>query len=274
MAVETTTADAIPAHSAEDGPAIRRGGAWRLARDRLLVFLFAIGLWEVLGRFVVDPLWISRPSLVSARLWSMALSGALWQHTERTFTEAALGLLLALLVGVPVGIAMARYRYASTVAEPFMMGLYSLPRVALAPLFIIWFGIDLTSKVIMAFSTVLFIFILNIQQGLKTADQDTLDLFRTMRAPRTYVVRKVLLPTLVPWIIAALRIGVGLALVGAVVAELVGASSGLGWYIESSAGQLDTTGVFTGLVMLTVLAIAGNAAVAALDRRFSSWRVG
>jgi NitT/TauT family transport system permease protein len=259
--------------TAEHGPGVRPWrGDWRLARDRCLLFLAAMAAWEIAGRFILDPLWISRPSLVSVRLWAMMLSGELWKHTERTFVEAALGLLLALVVGVPVGIAMARYKYASTVAEPFMMGLYSLPRVALAPLFIIWFGIDLTSKVIMAFSTVLFIFILNIQQGLKTADQDILDLFRTMHAPRSYVVRKVLLPMLVPWIIAALRIGVGLALVGAVVAELVGASAGLGWYIESSAGQLDTTGVFAGLVMLTVLAVAGNAVVAQLDQRFSSWR--
>jgi NitT/TauT family transport system permease protein len=258
--------------TAHDRPARTWGGDWRLVRDRTLLFLVAMTIWEIAGRFVLDPLWISCPSLVSVRLWTLMLSGELWKHTERTFVEAALGLLLALFVGVPVGIAMARYKYASTVAEPFVMGLYSLPRVALAPLFIIWFGIDLTSKVIMAFSTVLFIFILNIQQGLKTADQDILDLFRTMHAPRSYVVRKVLLPMLVPWIIAALRIGVGLALVGAVVAELVGASAGLGWYIESSAGQLDTTGVFAGLVMLTVLAVAGNAVVAQLDQRFSSWR--
>lgn len=274
MSVDATTEETALVPAVRSRSSIRWQVDWRLARDRSTVFLLVIAAWEVLGRFVLNPFWISCPSMVSVRLWMMLLSGALWQHTERTFVEAALGLLLALLVGVPTGIVMARYRYASVVAEPFVMGLYSLPRVALAPLFIMWFGIDLTSKVIMAFSIVLFIFILNIQQGLKTADQDTLDLFRTMRAPRAYVLRRVLLPTLVPWIVAALRIGVGLALVGAVVAELVGASSGLGWYIESSAGQLDTTGVFAGLVMLTLLAVVGNVGVAALDRKFSSWRFG
>ena len=245
---------------------------FRLTRDRLLVFAIILGLWEVLSRSGVDPLLISSPSLVGQRIFELGASGALWKHTQRTLVEALLGLLLAFVIGVPLGIAMARYKYANAVAEPFVMGLYSLPRVALAPLFIIWFGIDLLSKVLMSFSTVLFIFMLNVHEGLKTIDRDLLDLMRTMRAPRSYVLRKVIMPWLVPWIIASLRIGVGLALVGAVVAELVGSSAGLGWYIEYSAGHLDTTGVVTGLVMLTVIAVAGNIAVARLEATFSSWR--
>jgi len=194
------------------------------------------------------------------------------RHTHTTLTEAALGLLLAFTIGVPIGIAMARFRYAHAVAEPFIMALYSLPRVALAPLFIIWFGIDLFSKVMMSFSTVLFIFMLNIHEGLKTIDKDLLELFRTMKAPRGYVLRKVILPWLVPWVIASLRIGIGLSLIGAVVAELIGSSAGLGWYIEYSAGRLDTTGVFAGLVLLTVIAVVGNLIVGAFERHYSSWR--
>jgi NitT/TauT family transport system permease protein len=250
----------------------RSDRSWRLVRDRLITLAVILGAWEALGRFGVDPIWISRPSLIAERLWSLALEGELWRNTQRTLVEASLGLALAFAVGVPVGIAMARYRYANAVAEPFIMSLYSLPRVALAPLFIIWFGIDLFSKVMMAFSTVLFIFMLNVHEGLKTIDRDLIDLFRTMRASRPYLTRKVLLPWIVPWIIASLRIGVGLSLVGAVVGELLGASAGLGWYIEKSAGRLDTTGVFVGLVMLTVLATIGNVLVARLEARFSGWR--
>jgi NitT/TauT family transport system permease protein len=113
---------------------------------------------------------------------------------------------------------------------------------------------------------------LNVHQGLKTVDTDLLDLMRTMRAPRGYVTRKVLLPWIVPWIFAALRIGIGLALIGAVVGELIGASAGLGWYIEHSAGRLDTTGVFAGLAMLVLIAVLGEAIVARLEKRYSSWR--
>jgi len=244
----------------------------RLLRDRLLVFFAFMLLWEAAGWLGVNPLWISSPSAVAERMYQLGASGELFLHMQRTLTEAGLGLILAFTVGVPLGIAMARYKYAHSVAEPFIMALYSLPRVALAPLFIIWFGIDLFSKVMMSFSTVLFIFMLNVHEGLKTMDRDLLDLFRTMKAPRHYVLRKVILPWLVPWVIASLRIGIGLALIGAVVAELIGSSAGLGWYIEHSAGRLDTTGVFTGLVALTIIAVAGNVIVARLERRFSSWR--
>ena len=248
------------------------GQTAQLVRDRLILFAIVLLLWQSATWFGVDPLWVSSPSLVAQRLWQLGISGQLQKHMQQTLTEASLGLGLAFVVGVPIGMAMARFKYANAVAEPFIMALYSLPRVALAPLFIIWFGIDLLSKVMMSFSTVLFIFMLNVHEGLKTVDKDMLDLLRTMKAPRHYVVTNVLLPWLVPWIIASLRIGIGLALVGAVVAELIGSSSGLGWYIEYSAGRLDTTGVFAGLVSLTFIAVIGNLLVAALERRFSSWR--
>ena len=119
---------------------------------------------------------------------------------------------------------------------------------------------------------VLFIFMLNVHEGLKTIDQDLVDLFRTMRASRWYITRKVLLPWIVPWLIAALRIGIGLALIGAVVSELVGASAGLGWYIERSSGFLDTTGAFTGIVVLMALAMAANQLVDWVEARFTTWR--
>ncbi|MBL0929451.1 MAG: ABC transporter permease [Alphaproteobacteria bacterium] len=245
---------------------------WKLIRDRILVFLLILAAWELLALYVVDPIWLSRPTLIAARLYEMLLNGDLWHNTRRTLLEAVLGLTLAFVVGVPIGIALARHRYAQAVADPFLMALYSLPRVALAPLFIIWFGIDLFSKVMMAFSTVVFIFILNVQEGMKTVDRDIVDLFKTMRAPKAYLTRKVLIPWLIPWIIASLKIGVGLALIGAVVGELIGSSAGLGWYIERSAGRLDTTGVFAGLTLLMIVASLGNVSVSWLEKRVTSWR--
>src|SRR5690606_34567699 len=171
-----------------------------------------------------------------------------------------------------IGILMARSKYGAAVAEPYVMALYSMPRVALAPLFIIWFGIDLFSKVMMAFSIVVFIFILNIHEGLKTVDKDIVDLFRTMRAPTPYLIRKVLIPWIEPWIIASMRLAIGSALIGAIVGELIGSSRGLGWYIENSAGRLDTTGVFAGLAVLVVIAALANSGVGWLERRRLGWR--
>lgn len=243
-----------------------------LARDRIVLLAILLGIWEITATWFVDPLWIGQPSLIGVRLWDMAISGSLWLHAWTTLLEAGLGLLLAFVVGVPIGIMMARFKYGASVVEPYVMALYSMPRVALAPLFIIWFGIDLLSKVMMAFSIVVFIFILNIHEGLKTIDKDLIDLFRTMRAPSHYVTRKVLIPWIEPWIIAAMRLAIGAALIGAIVAELIGSSKGLGWYIENSAGRLDTTGVFAGLTVLVIIAALANSAVGWLERRRLGWR--
>ena len=246
--------------------------AVRLAIDRLALLAVVLVLWEAAAVWLIDPLWIGQPSLVAARLWQLAISGELWRHAWTTLLEAGLGLLLAFAVGVPIGILMARSKYGAAVAEPYVMALYSMPRVALAPLFIIWFGIDLFSKVMMAFSIVVFIFILNIHEGLKTVDKDIVDLFRTMRAPTPYLIRKVLVPWIEPWIIASMRLAIGSALIGAIVGELIGSSRGLGWYIENSAGRLDTIGVFAGLVVLVAIAALANAGVGWLERRRLGWR--
>jgi NitT/TauT family transport system permease protein len=140
----------------------------------------------------------------------------------------------------------------------------------LAPLFILWFGIGLPAKVMMSFSMVVFIFVLNIVEGVRALDRDPIDLMRTMRASQFYIVRRVLLPAVLPWILASFRIGVGLSLIGALVGELIGSSRGLGWYIERAAGQLDTTGVFTGIVVLVVLAMLANQIIALV----SGWLTG
>jgi NitT/TauT family transport system permease protein len=142
----------------------------------------------------------------------------------------------------------------------------------LAPLFILWFGIGLFSKVMMSFTMVVFVFILNVIEGVGTIDPDLLDLMRSMRASRLYLVRRVLLPAIVPWILASFRIGIGLALIGAVVGELIGANRGLGWYIQDAGGALDTTGVFAGLVVLMIVAMLVNQVVAYFERKVLSWR--
>src|SRR5690606_11993806 len=166
MRAGTRTKTARPAY-----PGATRSAA-RLILDRIALLVGALIIWEALADWLIDPLWIGQPSLVAARLWQLAASGDLSRHAWTTLLEAGLGLLLTFAVGVPISILMARFKYGAAVAEPYVMALYSMPRVALAPLFIIWFGIDLFSKVMMDFSIVVFIFILNIHEGLKTVDKD------------------------------------------------------------------------------------------------------
>jgi NitT/TauT family transport system permease protein len=240
---------------------------WRLG---LIVGLLLI--WEFSAGRLFNEFWSSRPSLIGQRLLALSMSGEIWRHLDATVSEAFLGLLLGAVVGTPIGIALAKYRRAAEIVDPFVMGLYGLPRVALAPMFILWFGISLLAKVMMSFSMVVFVFILNVTEGIRTVDPDMIDLMRTMRAPKSYILRKVTIPSIIPWLLASFRIGIGLSLVGAVVGELIGSNRGLGWYILRAGGQLDTTGVFTGLFILMLVAMIANQIIFVIERKVLHWR--
>ena len=216
---------------------------------------------------MIDEFWISNPYDIFTRLWQLATSGMLWIHSWATLWQALLGLMLALPIGIALGIFLVAFPRTAVAVDPYLMGLYSLPRIALAPLFVIWFGIGLMSKVMLVFSLVVFVFVLNTRQGLLEVDRDLISLMKTMRATRRYIFRRVQMPSILPWLIAAFRINVGLALIGSVIGELLGSNRGLGWYIEHSGGRLDTTGVFAGLIALMVLALLINEAVSAVERK-------
>ncbi|RKP53762.1 ABC transporter permease [Pararobbsia silviterrae] len=248
------------ARAAADDPA-------RVNLGRAVFAVLVIGLWEVSARWLFDPFWIGQPSAIVMRLWSLLESGDLWWHSIPTIGEAVAGLALSLIVGIPIGLAFALNRYVQRVLEPFFLGLYSIPRIALAPLFILWFGVGPMSKIVMAFSLVVFVVILNTYEGMRGVDPELIDMMRAMRASYGYILRKVLLPAIVPWIFASIRVGVGLALIGSVVGELIGSNRGLGWYVEWAAGRVDITGVFTGLVLLMVAGMLLNEAVKLVERR-------
>ena len=246
-------------------PAADDGG--KVLAGRIVFAVAILALWEAAARWLLDPFWIGQPSTVAVRLWDLAASGDLWWHAIPTVGQAAAGLLLSLVVGIPTGLLLASNRYVERVVEPFFLGLYSIPRIALAPLFILWFGIGPWSKVVMAFSMVVFVVILNTYEGMRGVDRELVDMMRAMRASRGYILRKVLLPGIVPWLFASIRVGVGLALIGSVVGELLGSNRGLGWYVERSAGRIDIVGVFTGLVLLTIVGMLLNEIVKVAERR-------
>jgi NitT/TauT family transport system permease protein len=181
-----------PSGSARDGVDVS-SWLWRLA---LIIALLLV--WEFAAGNLFNEFWSSRPSLIGERLFALFKSGEIWRHVNVTISEALLGLFLGALIGTPIGIALAHYRRAAKIVDPLVMGLYGLPRVALAPMFILWFGISLFSKVMMSFSMVVFVFILNVTEGIRTVDPDMIDLMRTMGASRFYIMRKVTIPSIVP----------------------------------------------------------------------------
>jgi NitT/TauT family transport system permease protein len=264
-----STASPIPS-----GPA--RPSVWRerlvLNGWRLLLSTALLVAWEVAATTVTTPFWISQPSRVFGRLATLTASGLLFWHVWATLQAALLGLALGGVVGVALGLLLGAHPRVSAVLDPLLMGLNSLPRVALAPLFIIWFGIGLPSKVILAFSLVVFPVLINAYQGVRGVDSTLVDMLRTMQASPWQIAHRVTIPSTLPWIFAGLRIGLGMSLIGAVVGELVGSNRGVGYYVESAAANFDTTGVFAGLAILMILTIALSELMKLAEARLFRWK--
>src|SRR3546814_358792 len=163
-----------------DGTAKRQGFSrslttgWRipLLIQRIILIGVILGLWEIGSVLSGNEFWVSRPTLIFERIVQLAVSGELLRHLFATLSEAGIGLLLAALVGIPLGILLERFPYVAKLVEPIIMGLYGLPRVALAPLFILWVGIGLSSKVLMSFSMVIFVFLMNVSEGVRSIDRE------------------------------------------------------------------------------------------------------
>jgi NitT/TauT family transport system permease protein len=243
-----------------------RLASWMLA-------LVLIVIWQIAADTVPGIVSLaSSPLLVADRLMTMAENGELWRNLLPTLEETIGGLLLGLMVGICGGVLMARSRFAATVLDPYVIGINGLPRVALGPFFVVWFGIGILSKVLLAVSIVFVVVLFNTREGIESIDRDLVDALRSMRASRWQMLRHVVIPSLIPWLLAATKIGIGLALTGAVVGELVGASAGLGWYITNSLNVIDMTGAVTALLVMAVVAMAMYYIVLLIERRLLAWR--
>lgn len=250
----------------------RRRARLRLWVARLVLGVLLVAGWKALELWVVGGFWISSPERVAARIADLAANGELARHLWATLEVALYGLAVGVAIGVAAGLGLGLAPYAGKILEPYVMIFYSLPRIALAPLFIMYLGIGVLSKVALAFTIVVFIALLNTYEGVRSVDRELVDALRTMRASQWRIIQWVVLPSIVPWVLATTRIGIGLALIGAIVAELISASRGIGWYMQRSAGTFDVTGVFAGMLILAVTAALINESVAVLERRLLSWR--
>lgn len=251
----------------------RRVRAGSLAVFRLLVFAGILGFWEYFGRNVIGIQWVSSPTLVGQRLLENLADGSLVKNTVATLSETIIGLVLGVLVGIVGGILVARApKVIASSLDPYILGLYSLPRVALAPFFILWFGIGLESKVALVVSVVAFVVLFNVRQGIEGLDRDLVDVLRSMHASRWEMTRYVTIPAIIPWIVSAVKISVGLALVSAVIGEMVGSTEGLGWFVVQSLNQFDMTGGMTSLLIMAVAALVLYAIVTEIEHRVIRWQ--
>jgi NitT/TauT family transport system permease protein len=254
--------------------ALRKRTAWHEDRRvrTILSILAGLALWEVAGRLASNPLFFVPPSEVAVAFWKLLQSRQLARDTWVSAQEFFIGFGLAVVVGIPLGILIATSRAASAYLEPWMNGLYATPTVALAPLFLLWFGIDIWSKVAVVFLSALFPIVINTATGIESTDRNVLEAARSFNATRRQVFTKVLIPSAIPFIVAGMRLGVGRGIVGVVVGELFAARAGLGFLIITASQVFDTAGLFVGVVVLAVAGIVSMELLKMLERRIAPWR--
>jgi NitT/TauT family transport system permease protein len=257
----------------------RRAGRNR----RLLVWAVRVGLvviwlgsWEIAASNWIDPFLFSKPSLVADRLagWfdTGTAQGSIWQQILITLQEAGYGFVLGAVAGVILGILLGRSRFLAEVCAPFIKAANAVPRIVLASLFVIWFGLGLTSKVATAFVLVFFVVFFNAFQGAREVDRNLVNNARILGASRLRVLTSIVVPSATSWILASLHVAFGFALIGAVVGEYTGASKGLGLLINQSQGNFDSAGIYAGMIVITVIALLAEWLLSALEKKLLRWR--
>ncbi|MCI3275306.1 ABC transporter permease [Streptomyces cylindrosporus] len=239
---------------------------------RLVLSVVLLVAWQLCAGRVFDLTFTSRPLDVARRLGDWQRDGLLWSNTWVTLKEVLLGFALGASTGAVTGFVLASLPTFYRVVDPFIVALYSLPKVALAPLFIVWFGIGLQMKVLLAAVTVFFLVFLNTAVGVREVDRGLIDAVRLMGGRRRDVVLKVVLPASMTGLLTGLKVAVPYSLIGAVIGELVASNRGLGYLISDAAANFDTAGVFATLVVLSVIATVLNLFVSLIDRRANRWK--
>ncbi len=244
---------------------------WIVAISRLVLAAGLLGAWQLAaGRWVAE-FWVSSPVAIFNALVELTVKGQLLPSVGATVVEAATGFLFGALFGVLLGILLGVNKVIARVLDPFLLGFYSLPRVALIPLFILWFGIGFETKVIFTALLVFFPIFMNTLSGVRNVDNDLIDVIRVMGASRFDAVRKVFVPSALVWVFAGLRISVPYALIGAVVAEMFTSNKGLGYLFSMTANQFDTAGLFAVLLVTTMLGLALDVIVRTVERYYLRW---
>ena len=240
--------------------------------SRVLIVVATLTGWQLASGRVISEFWVSSPSAIASALSSFWTGGELGPAIQVTLIETALGFVVGAVTGILVGLIFGVSPIVARVLDPFLVGLKSIPRVALIPLFILWFGIGLETKVLFAATLVFFPVFMSTFAGARDVDRDLIDVIRVMGASRMATVRKVLVPSALVWVFAGLRMSIPFALIGAVIAEMFTADDGLGYLISISANQYDTAGAFAAIFVTTILGLVLTYAISFLETRTLRWR--
>jgi len=256
-------------------PTIRPG---KLLFLQALVAVALIGFWHVGstipigGVYLMPKFFFSTPLDVAARVWKMFAGGEVWRHLGITLLEAVLSFVIGSIGGIVFGFWFARKPLVSAVFGPYLQIVNALPRVVLAPIFMLWFGLGIWSKVALGVTLVFFIVFFNVYQGVREVNQTVLANARMLGMNERQLLRHVYWPSAMSWMFSSLHTSVGFAIIGAVVGEYLGSAAGLGYLIQQAEGVLDVTGVFAGMVILAVFVLVIDWLVTLAERRLLVWR--
>jgi NitT/TauT family transport system permease protein len=230
-------------------------------------------LWEIASGRWIEPFLISSPSRIFSSMMTHFQSGDLLQHSWVTFQEIAIGFPLGALVGIALGYWFGRSRFLAEIFEPIIIAINGIPRTALAPLFIVWLGIGIWSKVGVVFLLVFFLNFFNTYAGMRQMDTEYVDLARLMGVRGWKLTFRVILPAISPYIFTGIRTSIPFAVIGAIVGEFIAATEGLGFFIRMSAGIFRTADVFVGIIVLMIMVIVLDKVAGLIERRALRWQI-
>ena len=236
------------------------------------VFIFVMWIWETLiNRLEIQETILPTPSRIGEALVMQFQNAYFWQNAWVTTKEALYGFFFATLFAIIVGTFVSQIKIVEKTVMPYLVGFQAIPKVALAPIFIIWFGFGQTSKVVMAATIAFFPILINIIEGLKSADSDRIRMLRVFGATRYQIFRKVQVPSAMPFFFAGLDVGILLAILGAVVGEFLGSQEGLGNMVLVSQYNFETPTMFAILIVLSLMGIFAHIIVRAFQKKFAFW---
>jgi NitT/TauT family transport system permease protein len=229
-------------------------------------------LWEVASGRWIEPFLISSPSRIFSSMLAGFYSGDLLQHTWVTFQEIAIGFPLGALTGIALGYWFGRSRLLAEIFEPIIIALNGIPRTAVAPLFIVWLGIGIWSKVGVVFLLTFFLNFFNTYTGMRQMDQEYVDLAKLMGVKGWKLTFKVIFPAISPYVFTGIRTSIPFAVIGAIVGEFIAATEGVGFFIRLSAGIFKTADVFVGIIVLMIMVIVMDKIAEMVERRALRWQ--
>ena len=251
--------------------ALERKSRRSMRVGQLILGLALFGFWEFGSGVIMDQFFVSKPSHIAISLWGMLTKEELLYHMQFTVVEALTGYALGASAGLLLGFLLARIDLVYRVVQPFIIGFYGIPRIALAPLFILWFGIGISSKIAVAAVMTFFIVLINTIAGIRSVAGQLLQVAKVMGASEWDLNWKVIFPSSTPFIIAGLQIAAPQAMIGAIVGEFISSNRGVGHLINRASGWLDTPGLFAGIFALMVVVLLMNYGVTVIGNRLMRW---